>query len=84
MTFTVKQYYFTYKKNKIMAETTALNVNNMACYADAAKQHTIFRDCSDQLSGVKPIFILESDVLGKPKADSGPDNDYKNEFLVPT
>jgi hypothetical protein len=35
-------------------------------------------------SGVKPIFILQSDVLGKPKADSGPDNGYKNEFLVPT
>jgi hypothetical protein len=52
-------------------------------FADAAKQHTIFRDCSDQLSGVKPIFILESDVLGKPKADSGPDNGYKKEFLVP-
>ena len=67
-----------------MAETTAQNVNNMASYADAAKPHTIFRDCSDQLSGVKPIFILESDVLGKPKADSGPDNGYKNEFLVPT
>jgi hypothetical protein len=47
-----------------MAETTAQNVNNMAPYADAAKQHTIFRDCSDQLSGVN--------VLGKPKADSGP------------
>jgi hypothetical protein len=44
----------------------------MASYADAAKQHTIFRDCSDQLSGVKPIFILESDVLSKPKADFGP------------
>ena len=56
----------------------------MASYADAAKQHTIFRDCSDHLSGVKPIFILESDVLDKPKADSGPDNSYKNEFLVPT
>ena len=67
-----------------MAETTAQNVNNMASYADAAKQHTIFRDCSDQLSGVKPIFILESDVLGKPKADSGPDNGYTNEYLVPT
>jgi hypothetical protein len=67
-----------------MAETTAQNVNNMASYADAAKQHTIFRDCNDQLSGVKPIFILESDVLGKPKADYGPDNGYKNEFLVPT
>jgi hypothetical protein len=38
----------------------------------------------NQLSGVKPIFILKSDVLGKPKADSGPDNGYKNEFLVPT
>ena len=61
-TFPVKQYYFTYKKNKIMAETTTQNVNNMASYADAAnEQHTIFRDCSDQLSGVKPIFILESD-----------------------
>jgi hypothetical protein len=36
-------YY--YKKTKIMAETTAQNVNNMASYADAAKQHTIFRDC---------------------------------------
>jgi hypothetical protein len=36
------------------------------------------------LIGVKPIFILESDVLGKLKADSGPDNGYKNEFLVPT
>ena len=56
----------------------------MASYADAAKQHTIFRDCSDHLSGVKPIFVLQSDVLGKPKADSGPDNSYKNEFLVPT
>ena len=63
-----------------MAETTAQNVNNMASYADAAKQHTISRDCSDQLSGVKPIFILESDVLGKPKADSSPDNGYKNEL----
>ena len=52
-----------------MAETTTQNVNNMASNADAAKQHTIFRDCSDQLSGVKPIFILESDVLVKPKAD---------------
>ena len=84
-TFPVKQYYFTYKKKKIiMAETTALNVNNMASYVDAAKQHTIFRDCSDQLCGVKPIFILESDVLCKPKADSGPDNGYKNEVLVPT
>jgi hypothetical protein len=48
-----------------MAESTAQNVNNMASYADAAK-HTIFRDCSDQLSGVKPILILESDVLAKP------------------
>jgi hypothetical protein len=48
-----------------MAETTAQNVNNMASYADAAKQHTIFRDCSDQLSGEKPKCILESDVLGK-------------------
>ena len=67
-----------------MAESTTQNVNNMASYADAAKRHIIFRDCSDQLSGVKPIFILESDVLGKPKADSGPDNDYQNEFLVPT
>ena len=61
-----------------MAETTAQNENNVAYYADAAKQHTIFRDCSDQLSGVKPIFVLESDVLGKPKAAFGPDNGYKN------
>jgi hypothetical protein len=61
-----------------MAESTTENVNNMVSYADAAKRHTIFRDFSDQLSGVKPIFILESDVLGKPKADSGPDNGYKN------
>ena len=38
----------------------------------------------DHLSGVKPIFILESDVLGKPKVDSGTENGYKNEFLVPT
>ena len=67
-----------------MAEITTQNVNNMASYANAAKRHTIFRDCSDQLSGVKPIFILESDVLGKPKADSGPDNGYTNEYLVPT
>ena len=63
-----------------MAETTAQNVNNMASYAYAAKQHTTFRDCSDQLSGIKPIFILESDVLGKPKADSGPDNVTKMNF----
>jgi len=66
-----------------MAEITTQNVNNMASYADAAKQHTIFR-ASDHLSGVKPKFILESDVLDKPKADSCPDNGYKNEFLVPT
>ena len=82
-TFPAKLYYFVYKKI-IMAEITTQNVNNMASYADAAKRHTIFRDCSDQLSGIKPIFILESDVLGKPKADSGPDNGYQNEFLVPT
>ena len=61
-----------------MAGTTTQNINNMASYADAAKRHTIFRDCSHQLSGVKPIYILESDILGKPKADSGPDNGYKN------
>jgi hypothetical protein len=63
-----------YNKNKIMTEITTQN---------AAKQHAIFR-ANDHLSGVKPIFILESDVLGKPKADSGPDNGYKKEFLVPT
>ena len=50
---------------------------------NAAKQHAIFRS-NDHLSGVKPIFILESDVLGKPKVDSGTENGYKNEFLVPT
>ena len=40
-----------------MAETTAQNVNNMASYADAAKQHTIFRDCSDQLRGVDLLYL---------------------------
>ena len=63
-----------YKKNKIMTEITTQN---------AAKQHAIFR-ANDHLSGVKPIFILEFDVLGKPKVDSGTENGYKNEFLVPT
>ena len=72
------------KKTKIISEITTQNVNNMASYSDAAKKHTIFRDCSDHVSGVKPIFILELDVIGKPKADSGPDNGHKNEFLVPT
>ena len=45
-----------------MAETIAQNVNNITSYADAAKQHTIFRDCSDQLSGVKPIFLVPTEV----------------------
>jgi hypothetical protein len=41
-----------------MAETTAQNVNNMASYSDAAKQHTIFQDCSDQLSDITNIDML--------------------------
>ena len=51
-----------------MAEITTQNVNNIASYADATTQHTIFR-ASDHLGGVKLICTLESDVLGKPKAD---------------
>jgi hypothetical protein len=45
-------------------------VNNMASYADAAKQHTIFRDCRDQLSGVKPIQLWSSrDLFLSTKVD---------------
>ena len=68
-----------------MAEMSTQNENNMASYAEATKQYTYFRYIdSDQLGGVKPIFILESDVLGKSKTEFGLDNGYKNEFLVPT
>ena len=57
----------------------------MASYAEVTKHNTYYRDTdSDQLSGVKPIFILESDVPGNSKAEFGIDNGYWNEFLVPT
>jgi hypothetical protein len=42
----------------------------MASYAEVTKHNTYYRDTdSDQLRGVKPIFILESDVPGNSKAD---------------
>jgi hypothetical protein len=48
----------------------------MASYAKATTHNTYNRDTdSDQLSGVKPIFILESDVPGKSKA-------YKNKIKI--
>ena len=57
----------------------------MASYAEATKHNTYYRDTeSDQISGIKPIFIFESDVLGKSKTEFGLDNGYENEFLVPT
>jgi len=68
-----------------MAEMSAQSENNMASYAEATKQYTYLRYTdSDQLGGVKPIFILESDVLCKSKTEFGLNNGYKNEFLVPT
>jgi hypothetical protein len=49
----------------------------MASYAEVTKHNTYYRDTdSDQLSGVKPIFILESDVPGNSKAEFGIDNGY--------
>ena len=68
-----------------MAEMSAQSENNMASYAEATKQYTYIRYTdSVQLGGVKPIFILESDVLGKSNTESGLDNGNKNLFLVPT
>jgi hypothetical protein len=49
----------------------------MASYAEATTHSTYYRDTdSDQLSGAKPIFILESDVPGKSKAEFELDNGY--------